>query len=137
MSIKELLHYTRNLNILYVEDEEISQELYASIFGDLFLNVDIASDGVEALKYFSLNKYDMIITDVCMPRMDGVELCKKILKSNPEQLVIIMSAYNESEQLNDISDLGVSSILLKPIQNDDLMSTLEKVSKIAFSKQNK
>ena len=62
MSLKDLLKYSKNVNLLYVEDDEITQELYTAIFEDLFLSVDIASDGVEALEKYSPQKYDLIIS---------------------------------------------------------------------------
>jgi len=138
MGVKELLSYSKNLKVLYVEDEEISQELYTTIFEDIFCKIDVASDGVEAWEFYSNdNNYDLVISDVCMPRMDGVELCKKILNKNPQQLIIIMSAHNEQEQISAISNTGVDEILLKPVQNDELMCSLERLSKEAFMKKSK
>ncbi len=136
MGVRELLLYSKSLNVLYVEDEEISQALYASIFEDIFSTIDIANDGIEAMEFYTSKHYDLVISDVCMPRMDGLELSKTILDKNPEQLIIIMSAYNEKEQLDEIASIGISEILLKPVQNGDLMNTLEKVAKNAFNAKN-
>lgn len=136
MSLNEVLKHTKNLNILYVEDEEISQELYTSIFNDFFLSVDVASDGVEAIEYYLDKSYDIVISDICMPNMDGIELCKTILAKNPNQIIIIMSAHNEEEKLKEIKELGIASILLKPIQNTDLMDILKEVSQIACQRKN-
>jgi len=137
MGVRELLSYSKNLNVLYVEDEEISQALYAAIFEDIFFKIDIANDGIEAMEFYSANSYDLVISDVCMPRMDGIELSKNILKINPNQQIIIMSAFNEHEKLAEFSMIGISEILLKPVQNDQLMSTLEKISRTAFFEKNK
>jgi len=135
MGVRELLLYSKSLNVLYVEDEEISQALYASIFEDIFSTIDIANDGIEAMEFYRSNHYDLVISDVCMPRMDGLELSKTILDKNPKQQIIIMSAYNEKEQLDEIAKIGISELLLKPVQNDDLMKALEKVSKTAFKEK--
>jgi len=138
MGVKELLSYSKNLKVLYVEDEEISQELYTAIFEDIFSKIDVANDGVEAWEfYLNDNNYDLVISDVCMPRMDGVELSSKILNQNPQQLIIIMSAHNEEKQINVIKSIGINEILLKPVQNDELMSSLERLSKLAFLKKSK
>ncbi len=136
MGVRELLLYSKSLDVLYVEDEEISQALYASIFEDIFSKIDIANDGIEAMEFYASNHYDLVISDVCMPRMDGLELSKTILNKNPKQQIIIMSAFNEQEQLDEIAKIGISDVLLKPVQNDDLMNALEKVSKTAFNKKN-
>jgi len=135
MGVRELLLYSKSLDVLYVEDEEISQALYASIFEDIFSKIDIANDGIEAMEFYASNHYDLVISDVCMPRMDGLELSKTILNKNPKQQIIIMSAFNEQEQLDEIAKIGISDVLLKPVQNNDLMNALEKVSKTAFNKK--
>jgi len=135
MGVRELLLYSKSLDVLYVEDEEISQALYASIFEDIFSKIDIANDGIEAMEFYASNHYDLVISDVCMPRMDGLELSKIILDKNPKQQIIIMSAFNEQEQLDEIAKIGISDVLLKPVQNNDLMNALEKVSKTAFNKK--
>ena len=137
MGIRELLSYTKNLNLLYAEDEEISQALYAAIFEDIFLNIDIANDGQEALDFYTKNHYDLVISDICMPRMDCVELSREILQIKPDQHIIIMTAFNEKAQLDEISKMGVTDVLLKPVQNDYLMNVLEKVSKVAYIQQQK
>ena len=85
MDLNELLKKTKKLNILYVEDEDISRELYATIFSDFFLSVDTASNGLEALESFENNAYDILFSDICMPKMDGIKLCKAILDKNPNQ----------------------------------------------------
>jgi len=136
MGVRELLSYSKKLNVLYVEDEEISQALYAAIFEDIFLKIDIANDGVEAMEFYSANTYDLVISDVCMPRMDGIALSKNILDLNPRQQIIIMSAFNEKEKLAEFKQIGISEVLLKPVQNEQLMRTLEKISKTALEEQN-
>ena len=135
MSLTEVIKLTKQLNILYVEDEEISQELYASIFSDLFLNVDVASDGIEALEQYSKKSFDIVISDICMPNMDGIELCKIILEKKPSQPIIIMSAHNEDDKLDQIIKLGIKSILLKPIQNDDLMTVLTQIAQVVIEEK--
>ncbi len=129
MDLNEVLKYTKKLNILYVEDEEISQELYASIFSDFFLSVEVASNGLEALEKYEKKPFDIVISDICMPKMDGINLCKIILKKIPNQHIIIMSAHNESDKLDEIKKLSIENILLKPIDNIDLMNMLMNISK--------
>ena len=72
-----------------------------------------------------------------MPLMVGVELSREILHVNPNQHIIIMTAFNEQAQLDEITKMGVSDVLLKPVQNDDLMNALEKVSKVAYEQLQK
>jgi len=136
MNMSEVLKYTKQLDILYVEDEEVSQELYAAIFADLFLSVDVASDGIDALSQYIGKPYDIIISDICMPNMDGIELCETILNKNPNQSIIIMSAHNEVDKLDKIYKLGIKNVLAKPVNIDDLMKILGEISQLALEFKN-
>ena len=71
-----------SLNILYVEDEENIREEIASLLSHLFLNIDLAENGVEALQKYNEKEYDLILTDLKMPKLGGLELSKKILAIN-------------------------------------------------------
>lgn len=137
MSFSEVLKYTKHLTLLYVEDEEISRELYTSIFEDLFLDIDTAIDGVDASEKYLLKSYDIVISDICMPNMDGFEFSKNILNKKPNQMIVIMSAYNDNDKLSKIKELGISNVLVKPIQNEELLIILEEVSKKVLELKNK
>ena len=136
MNISKVLKCTKQLDILYVEDDEISQELYASIFAELFEHVDVAGDGIEALSHYSKKAYDIIISDICMPNMDGIKLCEEILSKNPNQLIVIMSAHNETDKLSKIYNMGIKNVLAKPINIDDLMKILNEISQLALESKN-
>lgn len=129
MSLKDLLTYSKDLNILYVEDEEITQELYTHIFDDIFSTVNTASNGVEALQMYLLHEYDIVISDLCMPKMGGIELCRRVLEKNPLQCIVIMTAYSDDEPIKEIQNLGINTFLSKPIQNEDLINILYEISK--------
>ena len=131
MSLKDLLKYSRELSVLYVEDEEVTLELYTHVFKDIFLSVDAAANGIEALDKYLLNEYDIVISDLCMPQMGGIDLCRKIIDKNPLQNIIIMTAYNDAEPLNEIQKLGITALLSKPIQHEELIKILYKTSKKA------
>ena len=131
MSLTDLLKYSKDLNILYVEDEEITQELYTHIFNDIFSIVDTASNGVEALQMYLSHEYDIVISDLCMPKMGGIELCRRIIEQNPLQYIIVMTAYSDDEPVKEIQKLGINTFLSKPIQNEDLINVLYEISKKA------
>jgi len=129
MSLKDLLQYSKNINILYAEDDEVTQELYYAIFQDLFLSVDVASDGVEALEKYSAKKYEIVISDVSMPNMNGIELCQKIIEKNMHQSIIVVTAHTESEYIDEFTKLGIDTFLPKPIHHAELINILFNVSK--------
>jgi len=133
--INEILHYSNTLTVLYVEDDQAIRDQMAETLQDFFKEVIVAEDGQEGLEKFSAYKEkfhsypDIVITDIRMPHLTGIEMSKEILSLNPEQIIIIHSAHNESELLLDLINLGISNFLLKPLQPQQLYKTLYKVSK--------
>ena len=136
MDNKLLLEFSKKLVVLYVEDEEELRENTGRVFLNFFKHVDVAENGVDALekykKYEEENSqtYDLIITDINMPKMDGIELSKNILKHNIDQYIVIISAHNESNFYHEAINAGVSGFLNKPINLDQLKLTLYKASQI-------
>jgi len=130
INIKELYNFTKELKVLYVEDDTYFREQTFDILEDFFKNVDVAYNGLEGLnlynEYYKNNNsyYDIVISDLNMPKMDGVTLVKEIYKININQPIIIVSAYNEAEYLNKLVELGINDFLQKPFKYDDLLKTL-------------
>jgi len=142
MDIKDIREYTKELNILYVEDDLETIEHVSSILSSLFLSVDISHDGQKGLEAFlnyhekSGNYYDVILTDIEMPHINGIDLCKKILKINATQHIIVISAYNDKEKLQQLLSLGVNDFLHKPVDSENFFKTFQKCGEIV-SKKNK
>ncbi len=86
-----------------------------------------ASDGDDALKSISLSPPDIIITDIRMPGLDGLELAQKIAKDYPLTKIIIISAYNDFEYAQKALRYGVKEYILKPVNEEELESTLKKL----------
>ena len=126
--MKNLKKLTEKLNILYVEDEEASRRQLSEIFNLLFNTVDTAFDGEDAFEKYQIKPYDIIITDINMPRMNGLELIEKIKAQNPSQNIIIISAHNNSEYLLQAIEIGVDSFIIKPLKNEQLTLVLTKVA---------
>jgi len=80
--------------ILIVEDEKHQRELYAMEFEDEGYEVDQAANGKEAVEKVRTNKYDLVIMDIRMPEMDGIEALGKILSRNKKIPIIIYTAYS-------------------------------------------
>jgi len=116
--------------------EEIAETL--NVF---FNKIDCAKDGVDALEQYKQyikkenNFYDIIITDLNMPNMDGMELIKKIKEIHPEQIIIVLSASNESKKIIELIDYGIDSFILKPMDHKRFMSTLYKISKLIVNEK--
>jgi len=134
MNSEALSLRTRNLSILLVEDYEPLRNDLAEILEEFFKTVVVAIDGSEALneykKYYDrYNKtFDLVISDIQMPIMDGVELSEKLRDINTEQTIIILSAHTDSAYLLRLINLGISKFLTKPIKYEELMDILYKES---------
>lgn len=136
--IKLMLKYTKTTTVLYVEDDDILLESTARLFSNYFSHLDTAVDGQDGLdKYIAYEKenlkpYDLVITDIKMPKLDGLEMSKKILNDNPMQSIIITTAHNENEFLASALELGISAFIPKPIDLKRLNKALYKASKAIY-----
>ncbi|MEN8302452.1 MAG: response regulator transcription factor [Campylobacterota bacterium] len=133
---KELLGYTQNLSILFVEDHDELRMNTDSILKNFFKEVASAQNGQEALKsYLNYTKendgkyYDIVLTDIKMPKMDGVELTKHIYETNPSQALIVLSAFDDSKYLLPLINLGIEQFLKKPLDFQELLEILLRTSK--------
>jgi len=113
---------------LYVEDEESVREQTMMILGMLFEHIDSAFDGEDGWQKYQNGSYDIVFTDISMPRMDGLELSRRIKEKNLYQRVVIISAYNTSNYLFKAIELGVDGFVLKPIEMEKIMLNIKKLS---------
>ncbi len=123
------LKYTKELSLLYVEDDINLQIQTQKLFESLFKSVSVRSCGKEALDLYMNNEYDIVITDVKMPNMDGVALVREIRKIKKQQEIIITSAYNDSDNLISFINLNVSNFIFKPINTQDFITIIHNVAK--------
>ncbi len=129
IDIKTALKYTQKLTLLYVEDDVELQKHTQELFNSLFNLVVVSSDGKEALEYYKKEAFDIVVSDIKMPHMDGVELVKEIKEINANQAIIITSAYDDSSYLLDFINLNVNKFINKPINLNSLLDTVYFVSK--------
>jgi len=134
MDFNTLYYYTKNLHLLYVKDNTQIIKQSEEFFEIFFSNVTVCIDGQKALEtYKNAQKYnnqpfDIVITDLNIPNISGLELIEKILNINPKQYISVISARNDSSILLNLINLGINSFLLKPIQEKQLMQILYKIS---------
>ena len=123
---KTLFHETKMLSVLLVEDFDTLRKEMSEILEDLFKKVSCASDGKEALMLYEQNPdtFDLIISDIQMPHMDGVTLATKIREIDEQQPILILSAHTDSEYLLELINIGISKFITKPIDYDSLFFTL-------------
>ena len=137
ISLKELKELTSELCVLYVEDESNLRDSVEVYLKKFFFKVDSAKDGLEALSLYEDDKYDLVITDINMPKMNGLEMASKIKEKNPEQNILIISAYSDSDKFTYSIQIGIDGYIIKPIDLDQLNLILHKIaSKIKQFKEN-
>lgn len=125
--MEDISVYSKNLKVLYAEDDPVARENILVILKDMFNDVIIAKDGKEAFEIVQGNKIDLLITDILMPKLNGIELIKKIREKDKNISIIILSQYNESEVLLQSIKLKVDGYILKPVEIDQFVDTIEKV----------
>ncbi len=117
-----------DINVLLVEDDEKTIEEFLPFLQRYFINIDIAVDGKEGLEKSQKKKYDIIITDIVMPKIDGIEMIKKIKCENKNSKFIIITAHSNKEFLIKLIELGVQAYLIKPITFRQLAKTIKRVT---------
>jgi len=128
---------SKDFTILYVEDEQLLQDKIKIYLQKFFSVVDTALNGEEALNKYNKNSYDIILTDINMPIMNGIEMSKIIREKNQHQTIIIISAYTDTNYFMDSIKIGIDGYILKPIDFKQLNITLYKaVDKLQNQKQN-
>jgi len=94
-SVKELRDTTKNLNVLFVDDEQVIRESFSQTLRMFFKKATVASCAKEALEIYSNNFFDLVISDINMPQMNGLEMVEIIKQNNPQQAIIMMTAFSE------------------------------------------
>ena len=129
---EHLYNMTSKLTVLFVEDDDDTRLDSVDMLEALFKDVYWANDGAEGLKKYlkyyeeNGNYVDLVISDIMMPKLSGIDMAKEMVKYNKEQQIIFISAYEDSDYLVDLIDIGVSSFISKPIAYDTLKSVLHK-----------
>jgi DNA-binding response OmpR family regulator len=111
----------KKLSVLLVEDEHDLARLLQQAIGDRFKRFAIAYDGEEGLAFAREWHPDLIITDITMPKMNGLEMSAKLREERPDLPIVVLSAYSEKEYLFDAIDVGITKYLIKPFDPDDLL----------------
>ena len=132
---KLLKEITSNLNILYAEDEETLRRGMVQTLKRLFKNVYVAEDGYEGIELYKNHDIDLILTDINMPNINGIEMIEAItaLEEFPPPF-IVLTAHNESDFLLQLINLGVDKFLLKPVDRVKMIDSLYKVCSVLNDK---
>jgi len=115
----------KNINILYVDDNHFIREEAVEYLSLIYNNVMEASNGQEALEIYTQEKPDIIITDIEMPIMNGLQMVKAIRRQDKKIPIIIVTAFLDTAYLLEAIELHLIKYIVKPISNYKLDTALE------------
>lgn len=115
------------LKVLYIEDNQFSREEMRHFLKKRVQKVFTASDGAEGLSAFALYKPDIVIADLLMPNMDGLEMMRRIKAMQESVHFIVATSVNKVETVIETVDLGVEGYIVKPIDFAELELKLMKI----------
>jgi DNA-binding response OmpR family regulator len=114
----------KNIKILYVEDDEIARENGVEYLQNFFETIYEASDAIVALQLYEKYKPDIIITDIQMPKLNGLEFVKKIRQKDKKTQIIIITAFCDKNYLLKAIELQLVKYLIKPVKEKEFEEAL-------------
>ena len=136
LNIKKLIDFSKNLKVLYIEDNKDTRISFVGLMDNFFDDIVTAIDGMDGLEKFKNDSYDLIITDIRMPKLNGIEMIKKIKEIENNIPIIVTTAHQETELLIDCIKCGVDGYLLKPIEYKQFQQTIQQTcEKIYYFKK--
>jgi len=126
----------KNYSILYIEDEETTQELIKEILEIECREVFVASDGQEGLALYKEKQPDIVLSDIAMPNMDGLEMSEAIKKINPAQPIALFTAFSQSSYIKKAAEIGIATYILKPLDEEQFFNSLNYMAlELEFSRE--
>ena len=116
----------KKYTILYIEDDEGVRSTNSRFLNRMFNELFLASNGEEGYDLYKKYHPDIILTDINMPKLDGIALSKKIRLEDQNTKIIISTAYSDKKYLMDAIELNLEKYIIKPLTNRNLMPALTK-----------
>ncbi|HEX37583.1 MAG TPA: diguanylate cyclase [Candidatus Cloacimonetes bacterium] len=124
------------ITVLYVEDEHIILQSVKDILEGRVRKLFLATNGKEALELFKEHMPDVIITDIKMPGIDGLDLLRAVKKIKPDTKLVILTAFGKKNYLMDAITIGVDKFILKPVEEKSYLNELKDLAQtIKLEKQ--
>jgi len=119
---------SNNIVILYVEDDQSVREEMLEILELEFDNIHAAKNGEEGLEMYKKLNPDIVVSDVNMPIMDGMTMSREIFSLKADAKILLITARDEDSFIAEMKELGIQECLHKPININDLFTTIDKMS---------
>jgi len=120
------IHSLKNVHILVVDDNRINQKITQKILEKRQFSCSLANDGEEAIAAAKANSYDLILMDIHMPKIDGIEATKQIRKFNKITPIVALTAVELDEMRATIMESGMNDIILKPYDVSQFLTIILK-----------
>lgn len=120
----------RDITILYVEDDKSTRDIYGEHLGTIVKEVITAKNGEEGYTLFKDKKPDIVITDIMMPVMSGIDMAKLIRNDDELIPIIITSTSNNNRHLTKTIDIGIHGYMAKPINFNELLELLSNIATV-------
>lgn len=133
--MKTTQDFTKECSVLFIDDVDHVRELVEKMLRRLFKTVYVAANGEEGLKVYKEKSPDLIITDINMPVMDGIEMIEVIRTGDIEQKIIILSAHNDHSFFEKAVNLKIDGYLIKPIDMQMLMKAVDNSARLIVQKR--
>jgi two-component sensor histidine kinase len=117
-----------NISLLFVEDNDTIRFLYNKLLAGKVRTFYLAKNGQHGLELYRQHQPDLIITDISMPVMDGLQMISHIKRENPEVKVVVMSAYSIKEYFLEAINLGVNGYLIKPVEASRIFGIIDELA---------
>jgi len=116
-----------DFTLLYVEDNKIIQKIVKVILQTHFKEIYLADDGEKGIKLYQEKNPDIVLADISMPNMNGLDMISKIKKLNSNQRIALLTGYSNITYLNKAINMGVDKYILKPIQPSQMLDALQDI----------
>ncbi len=126
MNFNYLQEHCSNMILLYVEDNKMARDSMLMVLEEFFIDIVVAIDGKDGLNKFKDNDIDIVLTDINMPNMNGLDMAKEIKKINRDTPIIVLSAHQEVDYFTDSIKTGIDGYLIKPFDLDQFNITMAK-----------
>lgn len=125
--MNELLARCKGLHLLFVEDNDEVRVHTKEMLSRFFDNITTAENGKEGLAKFQECRFDLVLTDIKMPEMNGIEMARLMKESKKGIPILLLSAHNASDSFIEAIEIGIDGYLLKPLMIEQFIDTLSKV----------
>ena len=117
-----------DISILCVEDDPVNRNLLCIIIAQSFPDIEIhsAENGSIGLDLYREKRPAIVITDIRMPLLDGIQMAGKIKAINPETIIIVISAYSDTSYMLDAIEIGINYYVMKPLDHQRFISVIKK-----------